>query len=196
MTDCCYPSCPSCFPVEPTCMLHGSLVSFCCFAHVCSIAWAPAAEHERNHCSILRLSSVLERKAPCGHAQTCLAKYVWFKGFSIFFSLKQALCLLSKRTLALRRLTHLLAHNSACGTTWSMSAAFDKSLPGHGCTTLQVVPLTRSGLQMLSMAHVFHVWWLHGLTYKPMDAVLFLDIRSLVFSIHGKIRCAMCMLSM
>ena len=40
------------------------------------------------------------------------------------------------------------------------------------------------------MAHVFHVWWLHGLTYKPMDAVLFLDIRSLVFSIHGKIRCA------
>jgi len=38
------------------------------------------------------------------------------------------------------------------------------------------------------MAHVFHVWWLHGLTYKPMDAVLFLDIRSLVFAIHGKIR--------
>ena len=38
------------------------------------------------------------------------------------------------------------------------------------------------------MAHVFHVWWLHGLTYKPMDAVLFLDIRSLVFAIHSKIR--------
>ncbi|DBA88735.1 TPA: hypothetical protein ACH3X1_004158 [Trebouxia sp. C0004] len=43
-------------------------------------------------------------------------------------------------------------------------------------------------IRMLSMAHVFHVWWLHGLTYKPMDAVLFLDIRSLVFAIHGKIR--------
>ncbi|KAL3132793.1 hypothetical protein ABBQ38_006720 [Trebouxia sp. C0009 RCD-2024] len=43
-------------------------------------------------------------------------------------------------------------------------------------------------IRILSMAHVFHVWWLHGLTYKPMDAVLFLDIRSLVFSIHGKIR--------
>lgn len=43
-------------------------------------------------------------------------------------------------------------------------------------------------IRVLSMAHVFHVWWLHGLTYKPMDAVLFLDIRSLVFAIHGKIR--------
>lgn len=103
----------------------------------CSIAWAPAAEHERNHCSILRFSSVLERKAPCGHAQTCLAKYVWFKGFSNVFSLKQALCLLSKRTLALRRLTHLLAHNSACGTTWSRSAAFDKV-----CRAM-VVPLSK-----------------------------------------------------
>ncbi|DBB08780.1 TPA: hypothetical protein ACH3X3_007445 [Trebouxia sp. C0006] len=43
-------------------------------------------------------------------------------------------------------------------------------------------------IRALSVAHVFHVWWLHGLTYKPMDAVLFLDIRSLVFAIHGKIR--------
>ena len=38
------------------------------------------------------------------------------------------------------------------------------------------------------MAHVFHVWWLHGLTYKPMDAVLFLDIRSVLFAFHAKIR--------
>ena len=43
-------------------------------------------------------------------------------------------------------------------------------------------------MQVLSVAHVFHVWWLHGLTYKPMDAVLFLDIRSLAFSITAKVR--------
>ena len=47
-------------------------------------------------------------------------------------------------------------------------------------------------VQTLSVAHVFHVWWLHGLTYKPMDAVLFLDIRSFVFAIHGKIRYIVC----
>ena len=55
-----------------------------------------------------------------------------------------------------------------------------------------LVTAPKHGVQVVSMAHVFHVWWLHGLTYKPMDAVLFLDIRSLVFSIHGKIRCALC----
>ena len=95
--------------------------------------------------------------------------------------------------LALKGHTHMHAYVNLelMYPSYENMPDIDAAFTSFACGTqaMSSVLLTRvSAVQMVSMAHVFHVWWLHGLTYKPMDAVLFLDIRSLVFSIHGKIR--------
>ena len=40
----------------------------------------------------------------------------------------------------------------------------------------------------MTLAHYLHIWWLHGVTFQLIDAILFLDIRSILVSLAKRVR--------
>ena len=47
---------------------------------------------------------------------------------------------------------------------------------------------TEMAVKSLTLSHLTHIWWLHGFAFRLLDAILFLDIRHLFYSICSALR--------
>lgn len=41
-------------------------------------------------------------------------------------------------------------------------------------------------IMAMTLAHYLHIWFLHGPSFQLIDAILFLDVRSLAFNLHAR----------
>ncbi|GAX79862.1 hypothetical protein CEUSTIGMA_g7302.t1 [Chlamydomonas eustigma] len=76
------------------------------------------------------------------------------------------------------------AEGAAAATALSGWEAWE----GKGSLLLHMDLVSDIVVHTLTLAHYMHVWFLHGLTFQLIDAILFLDIRSIMVSMFKRIR--------
>ena len=63
-----------------------------------------------------------------------------------------------------------------------------ESWEGKGSVLLHMDLVSDVLVQLMTLAHYVHVWCLHGITFGLVDAILFLDIRSILMAIAKRVR--------
>ncbi|KAF7824853.1 E3 ubiquitin protein ligase RIN2 [Senna tora] len=113
---------------------------------------------------------------------------LFYEPFSIAFETLQALLVHGFQFL------DIWLHHSACNNTDSRrSKLFDTLAAGSlmewkGSLIRNLGFLLDMGTSLMSLGHYLHIWWLHGMAFHLVDAVLFLNIRALLSAIVSRIK--------
>ncbi len=59
---------------------------------------------------------------------------------------------------------------------------------GKGDFLFRVELAADMAVKSLTLSHLTQLWWLHGFAFRMLDAILFLDIRHLLFSLCSCVR--------
>lgn len=63
-----------------------------------------------------------------------------------------------------------------------------ESWEGKGDFLYKVELAADMAVKSLTLSHLTQLWWLHGFAFRLLDAILFLDIRHLFYSLCSCIR--------
>ncbi|XP_019200463.1 PREDICTED: E3 ubiquitin protein ligase RIN2 [Ipomoea nil] len=113
---------------------------------------------------------------------------LFFEPLSIAFETLQAILVHGFQLLDI-----WLHHSSGDIANSRMSKLFDVSAAGSflewKCVLIRNVGFFLDMMTLLmALAHYVHIWWLHGMAFHLMDAVLFLNIRALLSAIVKRVK--------
>lgn len=130
--------------------------------------------------------------------RTCLMLYgtisssmfflLFYEPLSILFETSQAIVVHGFQLLDI-----WLHHSVGNSTYWGISKIFDISAAGSLCEWKGILVRNLGFLLdmmtlLMALGHYVHIWWLHGMAFHLVDAVLFLNIRALLSAIIKRIK--------
>ncbi|XP_010555618.1 PREDICTED: E3 ubiquitin protein ligase RIN2-like [Tarenaya hassleriana] len=111
-----------------------------------------------------------------------------YEPFSIAFETMQALLIHGFQLLDMW-INHVAVKNSDCpGSKFLDSMTAGSLLEWKGLLNRNLGFLLDMATLVMALGHYLHIWWLHGMAFHLVDAVLFLNIRALLSAILKRIR--------